>query len=216
MVYWLSPQTIPRYIIMLYPLLIVLFSHAYFTYRNQLPVISKLFNAVIIISCTLITLFIPAAFFAGLENYVSALPLKVLVIFLSCAFLSWRIYKSTDQKIVYFLAFMLVLRQGFSWFVLPFRYQQNDYKSERAFAEEAGKLSNGQAFYLYQYHPEIHTIPQHHKYIFYIERARMQPVKFTETDSLPGYYFTFDRDLKNPAAKLIKIYKKDLKLFRIQ
>jgi 4-amino-4-deoxy-L-arabinose transferase-like glycosyltransferase len=216
LVYWLSPGTIPRYLIMLYPLFLIIGSHAYYSYRDQLPVASKIFGFFLLIACTLITLFIPAAFFAGLENYVKALPSKIIIIFVSCAFLSWSIYKSSSQKIIYLLIFMLVLRQAFSWFVLPYRYEENDYKMQKSFAEEAGKLSNGQPFYLYQYHPEVLSLPLHHKFIFYIERARMQPVNFIETDSLPGYYFSFDRDLQNPAATLIRIYKNDLKLFKVE
>lgn len=216
LVYWVSPLTRPRYLIMLYPLLLILGSHAYYSYRDKLPIASKIFNAIIIILCTLVTFFIPAAFFAGLEKYVSALPLKVIVVFVSCAFLTWNIYKSPTQKIIYFLAFMLIVRLGFSWFVLPHRYEHGNSKYDKFLAEDAGKLSDGQPFYFYQYHPDVLSIPGHHKYIFYIERAKMHPVEFIENDTLPGYYFTFDRDLKNPNAKLTRSYKGNLKLFKVQ
>ena len=43
----------------------------------------------------------------------------------------------------------------------------------------------------------------------------MKQVKFIEDDAKPGYYFTFDRDLKNRNAQLIKSYK-NLKLFQIK
>jgi hypothetical protein len=43
----------------------------------------------------------------------------------------------------------------------------------------------------------------------------MKQVKFTENDAKPGYYFTFDRNLKNPDAILIKSYQ-NLKLFQIK
>ncbi|MEO8112131.1 MAG: hypothetical protein ABI594_18925 [Ginsengibacter sp.] len=215
LVYWVSPMTRPRYIIMLYPLLLVLGSHAYYSYRDKLPVALKIFNTIIIILCALVTLLIPAAFFAGLEDYVKLQPLKVGIIFASCAFLTWNIYKSHTQKIIYLLAFMLVLRLGFSWFVLPHRYVHGDSKYEKMLGENAAKLSAGALMYFYQYHPEVHAIPRHHKFIFYMERQKMQPVKFIETDTLPGYYFTFDRDLINPAATLIRTYKGNYKLFKV-
>ncbi|MEO6221119.1 MAG: hypothetical protein ABIO81_11865 [Ginsengibacter sp.] len=216
LVYWISPSTRPRYIIMLYPLLLIVWSHAYYSYRNQYRATEKIFNATIIILCSLVTLFIPAAFFAGLQKYVSALSLKVCVIFFSCAFLTWCIYNSHTQKIIYFLAFMLVLRLAFSWFVLPHRYENGNSKYEKFLAEDAGSVSKGKPFYFYQYHPHVLSLPLHHKFIFYIERARLQPVKFIENDSLPGYYFTFDRDLKNPEAELIRTYEGNLKLFKVQ
>lgn len=214
-VYWASPLTRPRYILMLYPLLLIVFAHAYYTYRYEHPFLLKFFNTTIIILSILITFFIPAAFFAGLENYVSALTLKIVIVFSCCAFLSWCIFKSPSQKIIYLMAFMLIMRLGFSWFVLPHRYENGCSRYGKFLAEDAAKLSDGSPFYFYQYHPDVLTIPGHHKYIFYIERERMQPVKFIENDTLPGYYFTFDRGLKNPAAKLIRSYKGNIKLFKV-
>jgi 4-amino-4-deoxy-L-arabinose transferase-like glycosyltransferase len=216
LVYWVSPQTIPRYIIMLYPLLLIIWSYAYYSYRNKLPRSLRIFNITIVVLCALVTLFIPAAFFAGLEKYVSALPIKVIIIFSGCAFLTWCMYKSPTQKIIYFLAFMLIIRLGFSWFVLPHRYEHGDSKYHKFLAEDAGIISKGQPFYFYQYHPEVLSLPLHDKFIFYIERTRMQPVKFIEYDTLPGYYFTFDRDLKNPDARLIRSYRGNLKLYKVQ
>ena len=216
LVYWVSPLTIPRYIIMLYPLLLIVWGHAYYSYRDKLSASLRIFNTIIIISCILVTLFIPAAFFAGLEKYVSALPLKVIIVFSGCAFLSWFMYRSKTQKIIYFLAFMLILRLGFSWFVLPHRFEHNESKYHKFLAEDAGILSKGQPLYFYQYHPEVLALPLHHKFIFYMERIRMQPLKFIENDTLPGYYFTFDRDLRNPHAELVRSYRGNFKLFRVQ
>lgn len=215
LVYWVSPMTRPRYIIMLYPLLLIVWTHAYYSYKEILPVALKIFNATLIILCALVTLFIPAAFFAGLEKYVTLLPVKVIIIFAGLAFLSVSIYKSSGQKIIYFLAFMLIVRLGFSWFVLPHRYEHGESKGDKLFAKEAGKISAGQPFYFYQYHPDVLAIPGHHKFIFYIERQRMQAVKFVESDRQPGYYFTFDRDLINPAATLIRTYRGNFKLFKV-
>jgi 4-amino-4-deoxy-L-arabinose transferase-like glycosyltransferase len=213
LVYWASPETRPRYILMLYPLLLIIWTHAYFTYRNSYPFLSKIFNASLLILCLLVTLFIPAALFAGLEEFVSNLYLKVVLIFSCCLFLTWNIYRSKEYKIIYFLAFMIMLRLAFSWFVLPHRYEHGSSRHEKDLATDAGKISKGQPFYLYQYHPHVLKLPLHHKYIFYIERTRMQPINFTETDSLPGYYFTFDRKLSNPSARLVKSYQNDMKLF---
>ncbi len=215
LIYWVSPLTIPRYIIMLYPLLLIIWSYSYYTYRGALPGISRVFDSTIIALCALVTLFIPAAFFAGLEKYVSALPVKVIIVFACCAFLTWCMYRSPSQKIIYFLAFMMVLRLGFSWFVLPHRYEHGDSKLHKLAAEDAGRTGKGQPFYLYQYHPDVLSLPLHHKYIFYIEKTRKQQVVFTENDTLPGYYFTFDRDLKNPKATLVRSYKDNMKLFKV-
>ena len=78
-----------------------------------------------------------------------------------------------------------------------------------------GTITKGQTLYFYQYHPADEDIPFHDQLIFYLQKTRMKQVKFTEDDAKPGYYFTFDRDLKNRNAQLIKSYK-NLKLFQIK
>ena len=216
LVYWASPETRPRYILMLYPLLLMIWAHAYYSYRDRYPLLSKIFNVCLIVLCSLVTLFIPAALFAGLETFVNYLVLKVIIVFSVCLFLTLSVYRSSNFKMVYFLAFMIMLRLAFSWFVLPHRFEYGSGRQEKELAINAGNITKGQPFYLYQYHPHVLSLPIHHKYIFYIERERMQSVKFTETDSLPGYYFTFDRELKNPSARLVKSYQNGMKLFIVQ
>ncbi len=215
LVYWASPETRPRYILMLYPLVLIVWAHAYFTYRTIHPLANKIFRIVIIVLCSLVTFAIPAALFAGLESFVDFLYLKVAVVFLFCIFLTWQMFKSNQVFIMLFLAFLVIVRLGFSWLVLPHRMAHSSRLAEKELAVDAGKTAKNSPFYFYQYHPHILDLPNHHKYIFYIEATRMAPVKFTETDTLPGYYFTFDRDLSNPAAEQVKTYRNNLKLFRV-
>ena len=85
----------------------------------------------------------------------------------------------------------------------------------REAAVEMGAITKGQVLYFYQYHPAEADIPFHDRLIFYLQKTRMKQVKFTEDDAKPGYYFTFDRDLKNRNALVIKSYK-NLKLFQIK
>ncbi len=214
-VYCLSPQTRPRYLLMLYPLLFILWSHAYYTYRDRLPAINKLFNTSILILAGLLTLCLPAALFFGLQAYVPDLEIKVIVLTFACGFLTWMIYRLKSAKIIAFLAILIMLRMGFSWFILPHRLENMSDNYYRNAGIEMGKIAGKEPFYLYQYHPGEADIPFHDRLIFYVQRSRMQQVKFTEDDAKPGYYFTFDRDLNNPEATLIKTYQ-NLKLFHIK
>jgi hypothetical protein len=99
--------------------------------------------------------------------------------------------------------------------VLPYRAIHAEESYFRAAAVEMGVIAGKEPFYFYQYHPEELEIPIHDQLIFYIQRTRMQQVKFTENDVKPGYYFTFDRNLKNPDAVLIKSYQ-NFKLYQIK
>ncbi|WP_207424052.1 ArnT family glycosyltransferase [Desertivirga brevis] len=215
-VYWLSPETRPRYLLMLYPLVTIVFTHAYFNYRESFPRLNKIFNTILLILSVLVMLAVPAAVISGKLPSVSFLVLKATVVVILIGLCVLAIIKTKNYKIVPFLAFLIIVRLGFSLFVLPERNVKHEGNYYKTVCTEMGKASSNAPFYFYQYHPEVVSIPFHDRLIFYIERARNAKVKFTEEDSKPGYYLTFDRDLKNPAAVLLKTYEGNLKLFKVQ
>ena len=214
-VYWLSPQTRPRYILMLYPLLFILWSHAYYTYRVVLPKTQKLFNGIILFLALAVTLSIPAAFFFGLNAYVPHLTIKVVFLFLACGLISWMLYRLKESKIIAFIALLIMDRLAFSWFILPHRLENMSDNYFKKAAIEIGTIVKDQPLYFYNYHPSEPDIPFHDRLIFYIQRSRMKQVKFTESDAKPGYYFTFDKNPENPDAILVKQYQ-NLKLYLIK
>ncbi len=214
-VYWLSPQTRPRYLLMLYPLLFIIWSHAYYTYRDSLPKTSKIFERVILGLGILASALVPAALFFDLSLYVTNLELKVVVVFAMCCLFTWLIYIFKTQKILGFIGLLLAVRLAFSLFILPHRAYHKTENYYKTAAIEMGNISKGKSFFFYQYHPGELAIPFHDRLIFYIERTRMAQVKFTEHMVKPGYYFTFDRDLKDPNAILIRTYQ-DLKFYEVK
>jgi 4-amino-4-deoxy-L-arabinose transferase-like glycosyltransferase len=214
-VYWLSPQTRPRYLLMLYPLLFIIWSHAYFMYRKKVPKINKVFETIIVAIGLLITIAVPAALFFDLKLYVDLLELKVALVFVLCGLFTWLTYRFKNQKIIGFLGLLLTVRLAFSLFILPHRASHKKESYYKHAAIEMGTLSKGNPFYFYQYHPDELAIPFHDRLIFYIQRTRMEKVKFTEDKTKPGYYFTFDRDLNDPDAILIKNYQ-DLKFYKVK
>lgn len=215
-VYWLSPETRPRYLLMLFPLLFIILSHAYFTYRESLTVTNKVFNRILIVLAVAVSLSIVGALFADLEDFVILLVPKIALLFILACSCCFFIINLKSQKLIPFIVLLLVVRLGFSWLVLPHRLQHDEGKYCRAAAHEMGEKGKEAPFFMYQYHPEIPSIPFHDKLIFYIQRARMKQVKFTEVDTVSGYYLTFDRDLKNQKAVLLKTYNGNLKLYKVE
>ncbi len=214
-VYWLSPQTRPRYLLMLYPLLFIIWSHAYYTYRDKLPKTNKVFDGFLLGLSILVSTAIPAALFFDLSIYVPYLEVKVIFIFIVCCLFTWLIYKFKTQKLLAFIGLLLTVRLAFSLFVLPHRAYHKTENYYKKLAIEMGNISKGKPFFFYQYHPGELAIPFHDRLIFYIQRTRMEQVKFTENKVKPGYYFTFDRDLKDPNATLVRTYQ-DLKLYEVK
>jgi len=214
-VYWLSPQTRPRYLLMLYPLLFILWSHAYFTYRDQLPKTNRFFNTMLLILALLLTTCIAGALFFDLECYVAYLWPKVLGLILLGGIITYLLFRLKSGKIFAFISLLIVLRLAFSWFVIPHRFEHLEDRKYRDAMMEMGHLSKNSAFYMYRYHPSELDIPFHDRLIFYIQRTRMQQVKFTGEDRKPGYYFTFDRSLDNSKARLVKTYR-NFKLYQVK
>ena len=214
-VYWLSPQTRPRYLLMLYPLLFIIWSHAYFTYREKLPVINSFFNKLILVLAVVVSFCIPGALFFDLQNYVPYLLPKVISLSIAGGLISYTIYRLKTGKIFAFISLLIIVRFTFSWFVIPHRFEHLEDRKYRDIAIEMGNVSKNHPFFLFQYHPSELDIPHHDRLIFYIQRSRMEQVKFTEALSKPGYYFTFDKDLDNPKARLVKTYR-NLKLYQVK
>ncbi len=216
LVYWLSPETRPRYLLMLFPLLFIIWSHAYYSYRDSLPKINKLFEVILIGLSFLVSLAIPVAFWVDLPIHVNFLVAKVVFLFLIASLFAMLTLKFKIHKIIPFLGILLVARLGFSWFVLPHRLEKANGRYYKNASLEMAKISKNDPFYLYQYHPQVASNPFHHRLIFYIQRSRMKQVKFTETDTVKGYYLTFDRDLPNARAVLLKTYDSNLKLYHLK
>ena len=214
-VYWLSPITRPRYLMMLYPLLFILWSHAYYIYRDRIPVMNKIFNQILLILALAVCISIPSAFLFDLQGIVNYLNIKIIFLLIISILITFLIWRLKTSKIIAFITLLLVVRLAFSWFVLPHRLVNMEDNYFRTAAVEMGTITRGESLYFYQYHPSETDIPFHDKLIFYMQKTRMEQVKFIEDDAKPGYYFTFDRDLKNPDAILIKTYQ-NLKLFQIK
>jgi hypothetical protein len=201
---------------MLFPLLFIIWSYAYYTYREHLAKVNKVFEAILLVLCIVVTVSIPFAFYLEDKFTVSYFGLKVIALFFMAGFITFLFFKLRQHRIIAFLALLIVFRLGFSWLVLPYRFQHQDGNYYKTASREMGKLSNGSPFYLYQYHPQVESIPFYHKLIFYIQQSRMKQVKFAETDTVSGYYLTFDRNLNNPDAVLLKSYQNNLKLYRVK
>ena len=200
---------------MLYPLVFILWSHAYYSYREKLPKINSVFNKIILFLALAVSISIPGAYLTDLQEFIPVFSVKITFLFILSCTITYLICKLKESKIYAFIGLLLIIRLAFSWFVLPYRFNNSENTYFRAAAIEMGNIVGKEALYFYQYHPEELDIPFHDRLIFYIQQTRMKQVKFTENDAKPGYYFTFDRDLKNPDAILIKSYQ-NLKLFQIK
>lgn len=139
--YWLSPNFYPRYILMLLPFAWLVFIQAYpdnvdetipkwmhITFR----IIGYLFLATMLVG-SIAPLFVPDA------QYVSLLQVKVVAISLTIGAVIWAYRKFPQQQFFILALGLLVFRFGFNLFVLPPRgivsSKQVTKASSQAFAE---------------------------------------------------------------------------------
>jgi 4-amino-4-deoxy-L-arabinose transferase-like glycosyltransferase len=127
-VYWISPGANQRYIYMLYPFLILVFSYFYFTYREKELFKTKIFNGFAILFISLLTVFSLALPFLikNFQTENSSIFYVALISIVSFSFLLWFfVYfapKLPDKKIFYnSIISCLLLLLFFTFVVLIFK-----------------------------------------------------------------------------------------------
>lgn len=163
-VYWLSPETRPRYLFMfLPPLFILTFSLVYaqpnFSFR-------KIMEKVLLVLAVVITIAPLAIPFINAIPQVEYKLLKITVLFAALLLALVYYIKNADQRLLLFGMILLIARIGFNWFVFPARLETEPQIAYRKDATYVGRLTKGSPLYLYKYTPANHDIS------YYICRER--------------------------------------------
>ncbi len=149
-VYWVSPEVYPRYLLMLAPLYFAvgLYLHPWHQARNTMHYRSLsgffLLFGLLAVPGSLVPLF--------LEETASTpyLHLKCGVLFLATATLAWWNYHWKKERLLVLVATLLVIRIGFNWFVLPSRNVQDMGGKLRASAVAMGEKYADEPLWVYK------------------------------------------------------------------
>ncbi len=181
-VYWISVDSYPRYIFMLYPIIFILFTHHYFAegssgFRN------KIFRPFFII--LLITAFIAGSwlFFRHdfqLEEYSRALFWPVFLTGLIILVLIWKIPSYGLELLIILL---LTLRIGFNLVILPERYHSSRIVKQKQQAITVAEISEGKELYLREW------TGISHENSFYITRERMEILSIKRGSYKPDVFY---------------------------
>lgn len=116
--YWTSVEVYPRYLLMHAPLLFGIF---FFLMEKQggwkQGFVQAVWAAVIALALAASTL----PFFLERAQFVSGFWWKGALLAAALAGLGWFFWKWKDERVLVFIAALLVVRVGFNWFVLPDR-----------------------------------------------------------------------------------------------
>ncbi len=149
-IFWLSPATIPRYLFPLIPLLITVMIYFYDHYQAQGPWQNRVVDGVLLFVLSVVALALLAPPFLARIADVPGLYWKTALVFGALVGLAYLYHTLPAQRLVVLCAYLLCLRVGFNWFVLPARYKTNDIVPYRAASIWVGQLTKGQPLYVYK------------------------------------------------------------------
>ncbi len=170
-VYWISPGANQRYVYMLYPFLILIFTYFYFKYKDYDTVKSKIFNIFTILFILILDLVSIGLPFLVKVPLVIIIPIGFGIIF---TLLIFSAYKS-KSKILYLLLSLVIFRILFDVVYLPIKSENGDSYWEKFYGIQVCKIANeynpkGNLFYYGK-----DKLP--HGLLFYIERERKKIIK---------------------------------------
>ena len=183
--YWLSPGFYPRYLFMLYPLLLIYGAHAYYQNRKFLKWASITFFTVMLLLATFVVGAVIYSFFMVDISFLPDINLKLLLIISLTLLVLLLFYRFPKHRIYSSLLILIVFRFGFDLLVLPYRlHEENNWdQKERVYAEQILELTKGHDVY-------VHKDSQFNvEYQFYLSREKGKIVPRYYGDLRKGDYY---------------------------
>lgn len=194
-IYWLAPETRPRYVFMLYPLLFVLISYAYVHYKDQgryrtyTRILEYLWWGV----CGVFALGVWAALGVDTLQDIPFLTLKVWVLFSALALCTYLYGQLPAQRVVIFMMVWLLFRIGFDWFVIPHRYKVDNWRPAKEYGLKVAEITGDQPLYLRS------GFEFNHHLTYYITRERRQILTMNDENTPGIFYICSDEQLEGHA-----------------
>jgi 4-amino-4-deoxy-L-arabinose transferase-like glycosyltransferase len=150
-VYWISPGNNPRYIIMFFPLALLVFLHFYSEDANP-----KLVKAVDWIFQVLMVLVFLAVFALPFIKETSIVPnvwLKTIVTAGFIGVLSVLYFKLKSSRLIIFAIVVILIRFTYNWAYIPYLSENIKEARYADYGREVGKITKGEPLYLYSWTP---------------------------------------------------------------
>ncbi len=182
-VYWTSVEVYPRYLLMFVPLIFSVFLYLYYKNKASQHFSVKIVETTFLAVCLLIALGSFAPLLLERTRDTSYLYAKTLSLGLGLTFLTWLYWRLKSERMVVLVVFLLLLRIGFNWFVLPDR-NGNDFGEQcRVTSKKIGEKFSCEKLYVYK------DTDMQYTNSFYLtnERQRIIPYKRDNFES-DAYY----------------------------
>ena len=183
--YWLSPGYYPRYLFMLYPLLFILGSLAYYENREKQIKYRQIFEWIFGIAGIVLSLSFLAPIFLEDFKFMSN---RIVICLIMCIVTGVFVvlhFKLRNHRIYTALIFIALFRIGFDSFVLTHRFyvERGITILQKEYAEEIVSISGNNPVYI------KNGTPVNWEYNFYIGSAKNQIISQKDIHDAPGAYF---------------------------
>ncbi|MBC8153247.1 MAG: glycosyltransferase family 39 protein [Bacteroidetes bacterium] len=186
-VYWSSPQVYARYLLMLLPLLFAALSYVYYVHADpaawQRRTIDSFFVGVAVVISTgvWVALFLPET------RVIPGIVFKVMLTSALLAFMAWNLIRQPTHRLTIFLVFMVALRLGFNWIVLPPRVGHR--LKYQISAETVARQTMGKPLFGYKRTMGYEKATDANT--FHLEAMRGEILRLT-TEKISGAYYIAD------------------------
>lgn len=216
LVYWTSPQSYARYVLMLVPMLY--FILIFYFEKNQNIAAGKILYYAFFAIMALVFAASLAFPFLSLTKIREMVWIKSFFIFAATGLIGWIYLKQPRNMLILTGLFILVLRIAFDWFVLTHRVEQMKESVKKAEAIDIGKFARSHDFYIYGQSHAHFDEDKHKKHIsfftrYYIAVQANKTIRDT-IKIIPGsYYLARPEDVaglkhtKLPEMKLSRDYE---------
>ncbi|GAA4465865.1 hypothetical protein GCM10023189_47130 [Nibrella saemangeumensis] len=191
-VYWSSPQVYARYLIMLLPLLFTVLVYIYYERTSAAAWQRRLVEGVWLAASVVVTAGTWVAMFFPETQAIAGLFWKVPILFVVLGLIAYQYLRQPALRLTLFIAFMLVVRIGFNWLVIPPRLAHRQLYKDTS--EQAARLTldaNGRPLPLFGYKHTIGDDGATDVNSFHIEAVRGEILGVTDR-KIPGAYYIAD------------------------
>jgi 4-amino-4-deoxy-L-arabinose transferase-like glycosyltransferase len=197
LIYWVSPVTYPRYILMLVPLLFIVLAVLYYENIKVSEKTEKRCNRILlVISMVLcsVHLVIPVT---GLVRFIPWCWEKSIVLFIVSAGVLVFVHFRFRKQLVALILLLFILRISFNYFVMPYRAIDCKRVLTRESAQLAGQLTKGEQLF------GLCGLNYHSYYYLTVEREQI--VNFVDQATSEGFYIINDPEQRYDSLKYAEI-----------
>ncbi|MDP6908527.1 MAG: glycosyltransferase family 39 protein [Flavobacteriales bacterium] len=199
MVYWGSPGTRSRYVYMLYPLAVILFTWLFIEVRKEYAWIEKALRALnSLIIALLIAAMLALPFIEdrlGIGNVSVLLISGSVIILLLLAHMVFK--RKTMTQMWWLIALLIFARFQFDLIVLPARAEQGEHMEYKIHGEKISQLTRGKQLWLYRYPVGKDEASLKFGHGFYIEWNRQDVLRSIQDKNCEDFFLTQDFEVRN-------------------